>query len=515
LLSIVYGRLLELLYLFSAIKHFLAKWPLWSLVAAILLISVGIAGFVLTRLNTPDRTNIFDPIGVLDQEQVRKVASSLSYPVDIYMDNSAAAKEEIVQRARERLTRDNLIVVVIPVKLDIIIVVYGDKVPLSSAQVGRVAAGFYESYQKSKSNVTKATVDSLAMLQDMLEASDANEKRSKELTAQCDRLFGQKKDEEVLDVCNQAIELDLKNTYAWTHKAQILNVLKRYEEALDASDQAIALDTKNSHGWYSRGRALDFLKRYKQAIASYDRSLELYPKSNSVWYCRGGALYVLKWYEEAIVAYDRAIELDAKMSFAWHDKGLTLNVIGKHEEALAAYDRAIELVLGGYDRTLEPDLKMRIVGLTWSNKGVALYNLKRYEEAIVAYDRAIELYPKDQDSWYNRHNKGVALHYLKRDEEAVVAYNRALELDSTNSKTWSAKGNALQALGRYEEALAAYDRVLAQEPYDMVAWYHKGTALEALGRYEDALDAYERGAEFGFKDAADKAKELRNQLNSR
>jgi len=109
---------------------------------------------------------IVDQAGVLDQNQVRSAGASLRYPVDIYTtSNFSGTNSQFEQRAHAHLTSPNLIVMAISVNPRHVIVVAGNRVPLSNAEADNVINSFRQGYQSSDGNFTSATVSALQSLQ--------------------------------------------------------------------------------------------------------------------------------------------------------------------------------------------------------------------------------------------------------------------------------------------------------------------------------------------------------------
>jgi len=115
---------------------------------------------------------IADAAGVLDQNQVRSAGASLPYPVDIYTtQNFSGTSSQLEQRARSHLTSSNLIVIAISTNPNHITIVYGNRVPLSSAKTDAAISSFKQGYQGSGGNLTTATVSALQSLQSALSTS--------------------------------------------------------------------------------------------------------------------------------------------------------------------------------------------------------------------------------------------------------------------------------------------------------------------------------------------------------
>ena len=114
---------------------------------------------------------IADAAGVLNQNQVRSAGASLRYPVDIYTtQNFSGTNAQFDQRARNRLTNADMIVMAISTNPRHVTVIAGRAVPLSSSEADSVISSFGDSYQSSH-DFTSATVSALQTLQDAVSTS--------------------------------------------------------------------------------------------------------------------------------------------------------------------------------------------------------------------------------------------------------------------------------------------------------------------------------------------------------
>ncbi len=215
-------------------------------------------------------------------------------------------------------------------------------------------------------------------------------------------LLENRKNEEALKVCEQALILYPNNSDVWGRKGWALHNLSRYEEALFAFKKAHELNpienldrgiiplvegkiqVVNRMESENLARSADELfknRQFEEALEAYERALALNPEFKAAWNNKGNTLEELKRHDEALKAYEEALRLDPKYSLAWNNKGSTLNELKRFDEALEAFNKALEL---------NPNYKD-----VHFNKGIVLTNLKRYEEALTAFKKAQELNPSD------------------------------------------------------------------------------------------------------------------------
>lgn len=86
---------------------------------------------------------------------------------------------------------------------------------------------------------------------------------------------------------------------------------KNYEEILNLCDNAINSSGGDSQIYIYRGLSKSNLGRYKEAIDDYNEAIKLNSSNPIIYYLMGLAKYNLGLYEEAINDYDMAIELNS------------------------------------------------------------------------------------------------------------------------------------------------------------------------------------------------------------
>jgi len=81
-----------------------------------------------------------------------------------------------------------------------------------------------------------------------------------------------------LDLYNQAITADPKNTRAWIDKGNVLVKLNRTSEAISSYDSALALENDLAQVWNNLGEAQMINGEYEQARDSFDKALQIAPE---------------------------------------------------------------------------------------------------------------------------------------------------------------------------------------------------------------------------------------------
>lgn len=251
----------------------------------------------------------------------------------------------------------------------------------------------------------------------------------------------------------------------YLNKSKTLIDEKRFEEALALCDQALQLDSSSALLYVNRAGALCGLKRYQEALSTCDQALQRDARNALAHYNASEALIQLGRYQEALGACERALQFDPSFSKSYINKSRVCIELGRHQEALDACNRALL-----YDAHN---------ALIHNNAGVALMGLGRYQEALLACERAIQLDPSYALPYVT---KGWAFIELGRYQEALTACNQALQYDAQDAWAHNNASVALMKLGRYQEALRACEQALRFNPHNAKAHANKQAILQHLRR---------------------------------
>ena len=161
-----------------------------------------------------------------------------------------------------------------------------------------------------------------------------------------------RKFEDAINVCNEALEFNIKQPRILTQKAFCLYALERYQESLDTAELAVQYGKNDIPlAYIIRADANGALGHYKLAIEDYDKALELAKNPNHSFYAetylnRFCPLYKLKRYKEALATCDKALEITDnpnKLPKVYSKKASALNALGRHEDALKNAKIALEI----------------------------------------------------------------------------------------------------------------------------------------------------------------------------
>lgn len=87
-----------------------------------------------------------------------------------------------------------------------------------------------------------------------------------ELISEAEELFNSGANEEVLDRCDQYIELNPEYARVWVLKGASLVRLENYGEALLCYDRALQIDSEDANVWTDMGVALFHIERYRNSV---------------------------------------------------------------------------------------------------------------------------------------------------------------------------------------------------------------------------------------------------------
>ncbi|NQU67557.1 MAG: tetratricopeptide repeat protein [Candidatus Marinimicrobia bacterium] len=125
--------------------------------------------------------------------------------------------------------------------------------------------------------------------------------------------------------------------------------------------------------------------------------------------------------------------------------------------------------------------------------GTALSELGRHSEAIQNFDISIEMYPKDEDTYYNR---GSSYFILGNFSEAIQDYSRAIQIKPVHFAAYNNRGIVYGNMGEIEKAESDFNFVISQDPTNDKAYNNKGLNYYRIGKLPEALDCFSNAIKF-------------------
>lgn len=254
---------------------------------------------------------------------------------------------------------------------------------------------------------------------------------------------------DVLKLCNKALEINSKSSYAHSMLGIAYWKLGKLEDALSQFTTVINMTSSSPDNldYKNRGIVYFSLSRFDEAENDFSKAIELDPKDNEAYYYRGLAYTSLEKNTEGLNDLNKAIETDPKYADAYVGRGMIYEKLQKYTEALLDLSKAIEL---------DPAYFM-----AYNDRSTVYCDLKKYDEAMKDIDKAISLDKKSATA-YN--NKGIILTDLKQYEDAIDYFTQAIYLKAKYAKAYGNRGDAYEALQYYKLAVSDWEKAISYDP---------------------------------------------------
>lgn len=175
------------------------------------------------------------------------------------------------------------------------------------------------------------------------EAADAYEQAVKLKPDNTWALFGRNsayletgRTNEIIAICQQAINRKANDAAAWLSLAQVYLILKS-DNATSTLEKAASLNPDDSWVWWALGGVYEESGRTAEAIQFYEKAAKLAPKDSYHWQRLGAAYVKSDRINEAITAYEHVVKLEPNYSSAWEDLAKAYRMAGRKDEAIKAF----------------------------------------------------------------------------------------------------------------------------------------------------------------------------------
>ena len=178
----------------------------------------------------------------------------------------------------------------------------------------------------------------------------------------------------VLNLLNEAINLDSNNTAVYEKFGWFYKTKNDYENAIQNYDKAIKLDPNNAVAYFGRGECYQALgdkekvrenfsqaknintarekiraarklcdeDKYNEATPLASDSLALNPKNAWAWSTFGNIYNGERDYKKSIFYYQKAIELNPRIGEAYNGLGHAYMQLGNYDKAITYFSKALE-----------------------------------------------------------------------------------------------------------------------------------------------------------------------------
>ncbi len=160
----------------------------------------------------------------------------------------------------------------------------------------------------------------------------------------------------VLELCNKAIELDESHVESYYNLGNMYRQMNNMEKAIEFYQKTFGLDPFHSNAFNELGLVYAQNGENDKAIDSYKRAIEVDPNHARAWYHLGKVYKIKREHEQALHAFNKAVEIDPDLADAWFLLGKVNFIKKKYNTALEYLEKAIGIKpeLG---RTITPVIK--------------------------------------------------------------------------------------------------------------------------------------------------------------
>jgi tetratricopeptide (TPR) repeat protein len=322
-----------------------------------------------------------------------------------------------------------------------------------------------------------------------------------QLKQQVEQYLNQRKLEEVIEVCQQALQQNADEIVAYhglgvalqlkgqleEAKQWYLKILEQqpnlaevhvnlgslyaqqqhYEKAIQAYETALHLQPNLIQAHRNLAKILYQVRQPEQAIEHEYKVLKLNPDLGNAQqhFKLGNQLWQQQKLREAAACYEQAVKKQPDFFEAYYNLAESLTQLQDWERAEPVYHQVIEL---------NPQFERAYVGL-----GNILAEKHQWDEAIILYEKAIACNP---DYSWSYHRLGNALVHKKCWEKAIQAYQKSIELNPTVPLSYQKLGEVFLQQEKWQEAAKAYQKVVELEPNSFWAYQNLGKALYQQGK---------------------------------
>jgi len=304
-----------------------------------------------------------------------------------------------------------------------------------------------------------------------------------------------------LNIWQDTVKKVPDSSFAWYNLAVALSQQRRHEEAIAKCDEAIRLKPDYAQAYCHRGGCYISLGRLDKALEDLNTAIKL-DATNAAAFSNRGAAYKRKGQLDlAIADFTKAIELNPMDARYYNNRGLAYHGKRLYDLALADYDKALEL---------RP-------GYVIAYKGRALAHLgkKDYERALEDLDKAIELNPRYPTAYRARAH---VLGLMGREEEVIANWSQAVKYmrnwpEALTKLAWllATSSNPQRRDGRRALYLASHACELTKN-VSPVALDAMAAAQAELGQFDDAATTIQKACELAAASGRANLEEMKARL---
>jgi len=225
--------------------------------------------------------------------------------------------------------------------------------------------------------------------------------------------------------------------------------LKKEVELSNLAQRAIDFDRHSAEAWCVVGNCFSLQKEHETALTFFRRSVRLDPSFTYSHTLSGHEFVANEDFEKAATCYRDALRADERHYNAWYGLGAIYFRQEKHD--LAEYHFRKALSINPQSSVLRCHL------------GMAQHANGRAEDALETLASALHIDPRNPQARYQRATIYMA---MDRPEEALLELERVRDAAPREASVHFAMGRVLKRLGRPEQAMRCFLTALDLDPKD-------------------------------------------------
>ena len=225
--------------------------------------------------------------------------------------------------------------------------------------------------------------------------------------------------------------------------------LKKEVELSNLAQRAIDFDRHSAEAWCVVGNCFSLQKEHETALTFFRRSVRLDPSFTYSHTLSGHEYVANEDFDKAATCYRDALRADERHYNAWYGLGAIYFRQEKHD--LAEYHFRKALSINPQSSVLRCHL------------GMAQHANGRAEDALETLASALRIDPRNPQARYQRATIYMA---MDRPEEALLELERVRDAAPREASVHFAMGRVLKRLGRPEQAMRCFLTALDLDPKD-------------------------------------------------
>ncbi len=182
---------------------------------------------------------------------------------------------------------------------------------------------------------------------------------------------------------------------------------EEFDEAYKSARRAIELDPRQTRAYTALGMIYTALKNWRDADAAYAEALRLDPEDSTAWYLQGRSYFLRNEFTKARAAFEAALKLNPQSMRVYENLALTFELLGNLEAAQAVFENGIR---ENHQRA-GPEAAIHI------GYGEFLFRQNRLEGSRAQLEEAVRLEPGNSEAHYALSKTLYGLHDLRKAAE--------------------------------------------------------------------------------------------------